>query len=359
MFWIVGAEKIADALTQLNFPGAYLVSAQLNHSAWNGFTFYDLIYPMFIYVVGISVTLSIRSRIERGEPLLKILRHIFTRTVLLFLVGFYMSNSGLGFNWHSWLTNPRWPGVLQRIAICYCITAILVLFLKPRYQVIFSLVFLVGYWGLLQFVPVPGFGAGVFNIPEANLANYIDKIYLPGRLYYKTWDPEGLLSTFPAIVTCQLGAYTGFWLKTETGFKKRPVTLGEKNIWLAIIGLAALGVGILWGFYFPINKKIWTSSYVLVTGGLSAIIMALFYWIIDLKGYKKWTFPFVVIGLNSIFIYVAFSLLPLDSWARWMIGKELLNWLGATQQLIIALLTFIIGWLALYIMYKRKIFLRF
>jgi predicted acyltransferase len=359
MLWIVGAEKIADALTQLNFPGAYLVSAQLNHSAWNGFTFYDLIYPMFIYVVGISITLSIRNRLERGESIVKISRHIFTRTVLLFLVGLYISNSGLGLDLHSWLTNLRWPGVLQRIAVCYWITAILVLFIKPRYQVMVSLIFLVGYWALLRFVPVPGFGAGVFNIPEASFANYIDKIFLPGRHYYKTWDPEGLLSTFPAIVTCQLGAYTGFWLKRETGIHKKPVTAGEKVLWLAIFGLALLGLGILWGFYFPINKKIWTSSYVLVTGGLSAMIMALFYWIIDLKGYKKWAFPFVVIGLNSIFIYGAFNLLPMDSLAQWMFGNELLNSLGAAERLFTALLTFIIGWLALYFMYKKKIFLRF
>lgn len=355
MFWIIGADKIADALSRLKFPGAHFVSVQLSHTTWNGFTFYDLIYPMFIYVVGISVAFSIGRRRERGEPPLKISGHIFTRTLLLFLIGLYMSNSGLDL--HGWLTNLRWVGVLQRIAICYCGAAILVLFVKQRYQVMIAGAILLGYWLLLRFVPVPGFGAGVWNIPEASFANYIDKLYLPGRLYYHTWDPEGLLSTFPALVTCQFGVFTGFWLQKETDLKES-TTREQKVVWLAIAGFVLLGVGVLWGFDFPINKKIWTSSFVLVTAGLSAMIMALFYWIIDIKGYKRWAFPFFVVGANSIFIYIAVSFFPFDAISRWMIGYELLKWLGAAQNLIIALLALGMGWLLLYIMYKRKIFIR-
>ena len=215
-----------------------------------------------------------------------------------------------------------------------------------------------GYWLLLRFVPVPGYGAGVWNIPEASFANYIDKLFLPGRLYYHTWDPEGLLSTFPALVTCQLGVFTGFWLKRETDLKERPINRKNKVLWLAVIGLALLGLGVLWGLDFPIIKKIWTSSYVLVTGGLSAMIMALFYWVIDIKEYKSWAFPFVVIGANSIFIYVAVSFFPFNALSRWLIGTELLNWFGAAKELSIAFLTLGLGWLLLYIMYRRKIFIR-
>jgi predicted acyltransferase len=356
MFWIIGAERIADAFSQLRFPGAHFISMQLNHAKWNGFTFYDLIYPMFIYVVGVSIVFAISNRRERGDAPLKTLQQIFTRTVLLFLVGLYMSNSGLDL--HGWLTNLRWMGVLQRIAICYFGAAILVLFVRPQYQAIIAVTILLGYWLLLKFVPVPGFGAGVWDIPEASFANFFDKLFLPGRRYYRTWDPEGLLSTFPALVTCLFGVFTGFWLRNETDFKKRTITREKKVAWLGIVGLVLLGLGILWGFDFPINKKIWTSSFVLVTGGLSAVVMALFYWIIDIKGYKRWAFPFVVIGLNSIFIYVANNFLPMNVISRWMIGNELLNWFGAARSLSIAILTFGMEWLLLYVMYERKLFIR-
>jgi predicted acyltransferase len=356
MFWIIGAEKIADALSQLHFPGTQWISAQLNHAKWNGFTFYDLIYPMFIYVVGVSIVFAIGKRRDRGDPTIKTLRQIFIRTVLLFWVGLYMSNSGLDL--HGWLTNLRWMGVLQRIAICYFGAAMLVLFVKPRYQAIIAVIILTGYWLLLKFVPVPGYGAGVWDVPEASFANFIDKLFLPGRRYYNTWDPEGLLSTFPALVTCLFGVFTGFLLRNKTECKKIIITREKKVVGLEIAGLILLGLGILWGFDFPINKKIWTSSFVLVTGGLSAIIMGLFYWLIDVKGCKKWAFPFVVIGLNSIFIYVANDLLPMNSISRWLIGNDLLNWFGAAQSLGIAVLIFSMEWLLLYVMYKRKIFIR-
>jgi predicted acyltransferase len=356
MFWIIGAEQIADALSRLEFPGANWLSLQLNHAAWNGFTFYDLIYPMFIYVVGVSVAFAIGNRRKRGEPPLLTLRHILTRTVLLFLVGFYMSNSGL--DWNGWLTNPRWVGVLQRIAICYCGAAILVLFVKVQYQALLAAAILVGYWLLLKFVPVPGYGAGVWHIPGASFANYFDRLFLPGRLYYRTWDPQGLLSTFPALVTCLFGVFTGFWLRRGTDFKGRPVTGAQKVGWLVCVGLVLLGLGILWGFDFPINKKIWTSSFTLVTGGLSAMSMALFYWLIDIKSYQNWAFPFVVIGMNSIFIYVTVTFFPVRALSRWLIGPELLNRIGAAQNLAIAIIALGMGWLLLYIMYRRKIFIR-
>jgi predicted acyltransferase len=356
MFWIIGAERIADAFSRLNITGAHFLSIQLNHRAWNGFSFYDLIYPMFIYVAGVSVSFAIEHRRERGELPFKILCKILTRTVLFFLVGLYMSNSGLDL--HGWLTNLRWMGVLQRIAICYFGAAILELFVGAQYQVMIAITILLGYWLLLRFVPVPGYGAGVWDIPEASFANYFDSLFLPGRLYYATWDPEGLLSTLPALVTCLFGVFTGSWLRKEFYLKKKPITREKKVVWLAIFGLVLLGLGFLWGFDFPINKKIWTSSFVLITGGLSAITMAIFYWLIDIKGYKRSAFPFVVIGLNSIFIYVADNFLPAYSIARSLLGKELLNRFGVAQSLMIAVLIFGMEWLLLYVMYKRKIFIR-
>ena len=356
MFWIIGGEEIADALRHLSFPGAGLIAAQLNHALWNGFTFYDLIYPMFIFVVGISIAFSIESRRKKGESSLRILQHILIRTGLLFLLGVYMSNSG--YFWRGIWTNIRLMGVLQRIALCYCGASILALFANPRRQIITVICILAGYWFLLRFIPVPGVGMANWDQPQANLANYLDSRLLPGRLYYGAWDPEGLLSTFPALATCLLGLITGYWLKNEQRVNDRLFTKTDKSLFLAMAGAVLLVLGILWGLDFPINKKIWTSSYVLVAGGLSAVFMAFFYWFIDLRGHKKWAFPFVVIGLNSIFIYVAVNIVPFGAMANWLIGDRIFTWLGEGRDLFQAVLTLIIEWMALYIMYKRKIFLR-
>ncbi len=355
MFWIIGGEKVADALSRCHLPMIQILAAQLSHTAWNGFTFYDLIYPMFIFVTGVSTVYSLDHRKERGDKRYQILLHIFRRSLLLFLYGLYLSNAGL--NLHGWLTNVRLMGVLQRIAICYCGAAILVLFVKRRYQVVIALIILLGYWLILKFGVVPGYGAGVWYPPEANFANYFDKLFLPGRKYYGTWDVEGLLSTFPALVTCQIGVFAGFWLKEDWKERKIRDTLSKKAFLLALIGIFMLELGVLWVFYLPINKMIWTSSFTLVTGGLSVIILALFYWLIDVKAFKKWAFPFIVIGLNSIFIYLLMNIIP---WDR--ISKGVPSWIfqtfGEYGDLVFSLSTLVLGWDLLYWMYKRKIFIK-
>jgi predicted acyltransferase len=354
MFWIIGGEKIADALTQFHIPIIQVLATQLNHTTWNGFTFYDLIYPMFIFVTGVSIVYSLAHRKEQGEPRYRILLRILRRTILLFLCGVYLSNAGLTL--HGWLTNPRLLGVLQRIALCYCGAAFLTLFLRLRYQMVTAVIILLGYWVTLKFTAVPGFGSGVWYPPEANFANYFDKLFLPGRMYYGTWDVEGLLSTFPAIVTCQIGVFTGFFMKINWKIKGIAFSKTQKAAILALAGIVILGLGILWGLDFPINKKIWTSSFTLVTGGLSMISLALFYWLIDIRGFKKWAFPFIVIGLNSIFIYLAMNIVS---------GNPFLNWLSGWSHLTVSgdlpfsLATLLIGWIILYWMYKRKIFIKF
>jgi predicted acyltransferase len=255
MFWIIGGEKIADALSRFHIPIIRILAAQLNHTVWNGFTFYDLIYPMFIFVTGVSIAYSLDHRKKRGDNHYIILLRILKRTLLLFLFGLYLSNAGL--NLHGWLTNVRLMGVLQRIALCYCGAAVFVLFIQLRFQLAISVMILLGYWLLLRFAAVPGFGAGVWYPPEANFANYFDKLYLPGRMYYGSWDVEGLLSTFPALVTCQMGVFAGFWLKIDWKSKGIKLTKTKKAVFLALMGIFILGLGTLWGIDFPINKKIW------------------------------------------------------------------------------------------------------
>lgn len=356
MFWIIGADQIAGALKDLNFPGAGVLTSQLQHADWNGFTFYDLIYPMFIFVVGVAISLSLKRRLEKGQSRWLIGRHIVTRTVILFLLGVYLSNSGLDL--HGWLTNIRLMGVLQRIALSYCAASLLVLFTKDRTQILIAGIILSGYYLLLRFAPVPGYGAGVWNPPEANFANYFDSLFLPGRLYYKTWDVEGLLSTLPAIVTCLLGVFAGYWLRGEWRFRGKPVNQWQKALILAVVGGILAGLGLIWGLDFPVIKKIWTSSYTLLTGGLGMISLALFYWLIDIKGFKKWAFPFIVIGLNSIFIYLAVNIIPFGAISKWLTGEDLLAWLGRGGVLGLTMLSFFLEWVVLYFMYRRKIFIK-
>jgi predicted acyltransferase len=356
MFWIAGAEKIADTFYQTGLPGAKILTSQLNHRKWIGFTFYDLIYPMFIFAVGVSSTLSIRRRVEKGEPHSKILKHILIRTLLLFLLGFWLCNFGL--NLHGLLSHPRIFGVLQRIALCYAGSALLVLYTKPKYQAIICGFLLVGYWILLRFIPVPGYGTGVWNPPEGNWASYFDRLFLPGRRYYGTWDVEGLLSTFPALSTCLIGVLSGYWLREDHQYKGKRLTPENKALLLGIAGAILLGSGLLWGVDFPIIKKIWTSSYAILSGGFSVLGLALLYFVIDVKGHSKWSIIFMVFGLNSILVYLISNIKPFDELLNWVTGHALQNWLGPIGALVTVILGFLIEWLMLYWMYKRKIFLR-
>lgn len=359
MLWIIGADRIADALKDLRFPGASLVSAQLNHASWNGFTSNDLIYPLFIFLVGVSLTFSLRRRMERGQSRPRLVGHILWRTGLMYLIGMYLCNAGL--DWQNWLhpEELRWVGVLQRIALCFGITALLMVFTRPWHQVAVAGALLIGYWILMRFVPVPGVGAGVFA-PGVNFANYLDGLYMPGRLYYDNWDPEGMLSTLPAVVNCLGGVFTGYWLQSAD----RPDLRFGKTVWnrkvvyLAAAGLCLAGFGLLWSLDFPLNKKIWTSSYVLLTIGLSALLMAFFYWLVDLRGHRKLVFPLVVVGLNSLFIYVAAAEIPFAAMAAWLMGPHFLAWLGPGQALSLALATLLLEWLLLYGMFKFKVFIK-
>ncbi|TCL56827.1 putative acyltransferase [Hydrogenispora ethanolica] len=355
MFWIIGAERIAHALGALRLSKTALAVEQLSHSQWIGFTFNDLIFPLFIYLVGISLTFSVENRRRRGERTGDLLRHAIIRTGLLFLIGLFMSNSG--YFLRGVFDNIRWMGVLQRIALCYGAASFLVLFTKPRQQFLTVCGLLIGYWLLLRFVPVPGAGPGVWT-EEGNLANYLDSRFLPGRLYYGTWDPEGLLSTFPAIAACLLGALSGHWLRFEGRLRGKLIDARAKAEYLAAAGLLLAALGLLWGLDFPVIKKIWTSSYILLAAGLSAVLMALFYWLIDIRNWRNWAFPFIVVGLNSIFIYVGSSFLPFDACARWLVGGKAFASLGDWRLLAEALVSFVLQWLLLWAMYQRKIFIR-
>lgn len=269
--------------------GSFL-GTQFSHVEWEGFRFYDFIFPLFIFVTGVSIVFSLPGLVEREGKARAHLR-VLRRAALLYGLGL-IYYGGISEHW----ADVRLLGVLQRIGLCYLFASLLFLNVGLRGMVAACVALLAGYWALMTFVPVPGIGAGSFA-PDANLANWIDLHYLPGRLWDKTRDPEGMLSTLPAIVTCVLGVFAGLLLRDDR------VAPQQKCLWLAGAGIALIAAGYLWALQFPIIKAIWTSSFVLVAGGWSALTLAAMYQVIDVWGSKRWPTIFVWIGANAITLY--------------------------------------------------------
>lgn len=355
MFWIIGARALAAGLEELNLPGVTPLVRQLSHSAWNGLTFYDLIFPLFIFMTGVSLVFSLQKRLERGDDRGSILRHVIARTVLLFALG-VLYNQGFSQGWR--LADVRLAGVLQRIALVYLASSLLVVFTRPRLQALTAAGVLVGYWLLMRFVPVPGYGAGIWSI-QGNLAHYLDGLLLPGRLYYGDWDPEGLLTTLPAVATCLLGVLTGHWLRASVKPRGERVTDPHRRaLYLFLAGVALALVGLALSPAFPLNKKLWTSTFVLVSGGCSAALLAVFHWVIDLRGYRRWSFPFVAVGMNSLFVYLVARFVPFGRIAQWLVGGGLSSLFGRGQTLFEALAQLTLEGLVVLWLYQRKTFIR-
>jgi predicted acyltransferase len=347
MFWIAGGERIIHALYKV-WPGTATrgLDAQFDHVPWAGFHFYDLIFPLFVFVVGAVLPFSLTRRMEEGANRRQFYRHTVQRFLLLFLFGL-VYNGLLDFNIHT----LRIPGVLQRIALCYLIAALVAMNTSIRGQAIVAGSLLVVYWLIMKLVPVPGVGAGVIT-PEGNVAGYLDRLIIPLRFCCYTFgDNEGLLSTLPAISTCLLGVLAGHWLRSGK------YTPNRKVLGLAAAGAVSLFVGWVWSFNFPIIKNIWSSSFVLWAGGWSLLLLALFYWIIDVRGYQRWSFFFKVIGMNAITIYLVDRFFDFG-----IITKVFLHGLrpvfGYLDPLIWSCSVVITAWLFLYFLYRQKIFLR-
>ncbi|MHB2009513.1 MAG: acyltransferase family protein [Acidobacteriaceae bacterium] len=275
----------------------------LEHSVWNGWTPTDLVFPTFLFLVGITIVFSFESRLSKGLSKSSLLFHTFRRALILFLLGLVVN----GFPYFP-LGTLRIYGVLQRIALCFLISSILYLLdRRAGSKVVIVVVVLIGYWILMRWVPVPGFGLPGRDIPlfdpTRNLAAYIDQHIFPGRLYGGLRDPEGLLSTLPALGTTLLGMLTGMWLRS----KRSPAL---KAWGMLVAGVFGISLGLLWGRWFPINKNLWTSSYVLFAAGCSLVALAICYWAVDIKNWKNgWTYVWLVFGTNAITAYVFSELL--------------------------------------------------
>ncbi len=300
------------AMVLVNDPGSNDAAyPQLKHSAWNGWTMTDMIFPFFLWIVGVAMVFSFAKRVERGEDKKKLILHAVRRGIIIFLLGYVVNNFPFGFFGGGFpLASARIPGVLQRIAICYVVSTIIYLYTSVRGQIAWAVALLAGYWALVKLVPVPGYGAGVLE-PRGNLEWYLDSTLLNGHTFLWAptpgFDPEGILSTIPAIATALLGIITGQFLRSER-------TREEKTAWMFVVGNGMLLLGMILDMWLPINKNMWTSSYVIFMGGWALIGLAIFYWLIDVKGYRKWATPFLIFGMNAIALYMFAELFATILW---------------------------------------------
>ena len=349
MFWIMGAEELFHALfkaTGSPFWGA--ISTQFEHPQWDGFHFYDLIFPLFLFIAGVATPYSVGKELEKGTARQLLLWRVVKRAAILVFLGLVVNN-GLTI---KPIAEIRFGSVLGRIGIAYMFANIIFIYTrKQSTQIIWFCGLLIGYWLLLKFTSAPGFPIGDLTQP-GNFASFIDRTIMPGKLYRGNHDPEGLASTIPAISTGLLGIFAGNFLKYS------PISGPGKALRLAIAGIICLVIAKVWNLDFPINKNLWSSSFVMQVGGLSLLLLALFYYVIDVLGYKKWAFFFKVIGMNSILIYMS------GHFIQWeYTTKETFGWLA---QLIrepynmVALVICYVGikWAFLYFMYKKNVFLR-
>jgi predicted acyltransferase len=374
MFWIVGAEGLVAALEKISpNPVTRLLTSQLTHKEWAGFAFYDLIFPLFVFIVGVSIVFSLPKAIERHGRA-GAFRRILLRGLLLFVAGLIYSD-GIRRGW----AGVRIMGVLQRIAICYTVAASLFCVLRGRALAAICAGLLVGYWALLTFVPVRDIsleraqlarqtaaqGATAEDLFSRtntwvrgsydaghNVADHFDFRHLPGRKYDGAYDPEGILSTFPAIATCLLGVFAGLLLARPGMSDRRKVRV------LLVAGALSVALGFLWGLQFPVVKKIWTSSFVLVAGGYSAILLGVFHQIIEVWRIRRWATPFVWIGSNALTAYLLDRFVAFPDIAERFVGGPIKGALGGYGELLVAIVALLLLMLILRFLYNRKIFIR-
>ncbi len=345
MFWIIGGGTLFYTLHQA-WPNGFtkILAENMEHAGWEGFYFMDLIFPLFLFLVGVLIPYTILGRLKKGISRKALYKHILKRTVVLILLG-WVNYGVLRFDF----PNMRWSTVLGRIGICYFAASLLVIHTSWRFQLATIVVILTGYWAAAMYIPVPGYGAGVLT-PEGSLMTWLDQHLIPGKLGLGLYDRQGVMSTFTALATTLMGVLAGHWLRTQR-------TDREKLRGLLLAGIVTLLLGWLWGKYFFISRNVWTSSFTLYSGGMSILLLVLFYWVIDIKGYKGWTFFFVVIGMNAITIWVGQRLISFDFTAEALFGG-LSKYMGVLQPVFLAAMVIMLKWLLLYFMYQRKIFLK-
>lgn len=348
MFWIIGAEEIFHTLSEgTHHPFWNALSNQFTHPVWNGFHAYDLIFPLFMFVSGIAATYSIDAALAKGMDKHSLMMKTMKRGLILFILGM-IYNNGLAIRP---LSDFRIMSVLGRIGIAYVFSCCIYMYASKRFQAIWFAGLLIGYWIILKFSSAPGFRMG--DLTEAgNFASYFDRTVLPGKLSRGIHDTVGLFNNIAAVATGLAGILTGSYLKNSN----EADTVKIKNIFIA--GILSIGAALLWNMDFPINKNMWSSSFVLYTTGWNLLLFALFYYIIDVKGIQRWAFFFKVIGMNSILIYMS------GKFIQWSYAnKAVFQWLADIigdpfNAVALAITGVLIKWVFLKFLYDKKIFLK-
>jgi predicted acyltransferase len=348
------------AMILVNNPGSWkFVYPILRHAEWHGWTPTDLIFPFFLFAVGVSLALSLSRRREERIAAASIYFKIFSRALIIFGLGLFLHL----FPMFHWAT-MRIPGVLQRIAVCYLFAALIYLPSGKWARLGVILVLLAGYWLALKFVPVPGYGAGVLDY-HGNLAGYLDTKLLAGHLYRPEFDPEGLLSTLPAIATVLLGTLAGnLLLSTKTYVRKAAVLFGY--------GVVLTGLGLFLHPFFPINKQLWTSTYVLFSAGAALLILGLFVLMMEVFRFKTWAYPFLVLGSNAIAVFTASTLMTkILTWIRvgatgktqtlysWIYERAFASWAGSMAGSLAFAMFYVLLWIFILIpLYRHKVYIK-
>jgi len=348
----------------VNNPGSWShIYWPLEHAEWNGWTPTDLIFPFFLFIVGVAIPLGLGKRVERGDKFRDLFIKIAYRTAMIFLLGEFLA----GFPYFH-LSTIRIPGVLQRIAVCYFFAALIFIKTKPRTQALIALALLIVYFILMKHVAAPGYYAGDLS-KEGSLASYIDRRVFGPHIWKQgiVYDPEGILSTMGALATTLLGVLSGHLVRCKD---RTPI---EKVAHMFIAGIACLTIGWAWDAWFPINKSLWTSSYVFFTAGLGLQFLALCYWLVDMKGSKWWTKPFVIFGVNAIVLFVGTGVMarlmglikvPKGDGTTQAIQSYIYNyayasWLSPNNASLACAISFILLWLfLLWLLYRKNIVIK-
>jgi predicted acyltransferase len=347
----------------VNNPGTWsAIYWPLQHAEWHGWTPTDLVFPFFLFIVGVSITLAFARRVEEGAVQRALYLKVLKRSAIIFGLGFLL-NLIPNFDFAT----VRIPGVLQRIAVCYLIASLIFLKTKVRTQFVIALVLLVVYWLLMTRVAAPGFAAGDLS-KEGSLASYVDRLVFGPHVWRqaKVYDPEGLLSTIPAVATTLFGVLTGQWLRSER-------SRWDKVAAMFVAGATCVALGWAWNAFFPINKALWTSSYVLFTAGLALQLLALCYWVIDINGFRRWAWPFEVFGVNALALFVGSGLMvklmalikiPQSDGSKislqpWIFRNFFLSWASPINASLLYAISFILLWLFLmWLLYRKRIFIK-
>ena len=349
MLFIMGLSGWVVSLCGL-FPSSGFMawlSSQMQHVEWNGLSHHDTIFPLFLFIAGISFPFSIAKQRAKGKTEMQILTKVIKRGFVLVLLG--MVYNGL---FKLDFANLRCASVLGRIGLAWMFSALLFMKFKPKALAVIAAVILIGYWLLLWLIPG---GPDTYSF-ENNLAGAVDRVLLPGKLIYgdNHFDPEGLLSALPAIVTAMLGMFTGQFVRIP-GDK---ITENRKVLYMFAAAVALLVTGLLWSYVFPVNKMLWSSSFVCVVAAYSLFLFALFYYIVDVKGYRKWTLFFRVVGMNSITIYLAQRVINFNQASNFFFGGLAATFPEAWAHLINNTGYIVVCWLFLYFLYKKNVFLK-